>query len=933
MNRDDEIFGEAIELPAAERAAFLDRACAGDAALRARVEALLVGHDAAEDFLERSPTVRPAEPAFPEEQPGDRIGRYTLLKKVGEGGCGVVYLAEQTEPVRRRVALKVIKLGMDTKQVIARFEAERQALAMMDHPDIARVFDAGSTDTGRPFFVMEFVDGAPMTKFCDDHSLPMDARLDLFARVCVALQHAHQKGVIHRDLKPSNILVAMHDGVPAPKIIDFGIAKATSGRLTEETLVTGFDQFIGTPAYMSPEQAELRELDIDTRSDVYSLGVLLYELLTGRPPYDTGSLVRAGIEEIRRIIREVDPPRPSTRVSTLAFADRATVARLRQAAPLQLTSVLRGDLDWIVMRCLEKDRDRRYGTASELADDVRRHLRSEPVFARPPTTAYRVQKFVARNRLVCASAAAVAAALIIGTVVSVRQAVRATAAEQVARRERDAATAAGRAEAVARTDAQRRQEQAEALLTFMLGGFRTELEKAGRLNLLDDVGEKAMSYFTALDPRDLTDTALARQAKALYQIGDTRLKQARFPEATVAFTTSYARAAELVERHPRDGDMLFERAQAEYWLGFAARRRGDLPQARAWLTRYRDSGAALVALEGKVYRAQRELTSGEHNLAVLEYDDGNLAAARRSFLAVKVAVEEMLASGVTDTSLRYRPADVASWLGWIAERDGNYAEALERLNEMSSLTQALVTLEPTVTRWRTKLADSAAFIGNVNAITGRLPEAAAAYARAQKQMESLVEQDPKNQQWLASLLTLRVSQVMLLLAEKQTAEAARVLAEALPKLEALVAAEPQSRGYIRILAAARRQDARVRLADGRAGADAAVAQAIALGEPLVREARADNWAIWEYTQSHLLAGRIALGRNDPAGAQGHWNRALEVLAPHLPTTNEWRYLDPAAQAYILLGRPNEARPFIERLKRFGYRSNDLMAVSILDSAP
>jgi serine/threonine protein kinase len=403
MIRDDEIFGEALDLTGAERATFLDRACAGDAALRARVEALLAGHDAAGAFLGQAAVERP-QPTLPEEKPGDVIGRYTLLKKIGEGGCGVVYLAEQTEPVRRRVALKVIKLGMDTRQVIARFEAERQALALMDHPDIARVFDAGATAAGRPFFVMEYVDGVPITQFCDEHSLPMTTRLELFARVCVALQHAHQKGIIHRDVKPSNILVGQQDGQPAPKIIDFGIAKATQGRLTEATLITGFDQLIGTPAYMSPEQAELRELEIDTRSDIYSLGVLLYELLTGRPPFDPKSLIRAGVAEIRRIIREVEPARPSTVVSTLADADRTVIAHQRCAAPARLTSALRGDLDWIVMRCLEKDRGRRYDTAHELADDIRRHLRSEPVTACPPSALYRSQKFVARHRVAWRSA-------------------------------------------------------------------------------------------------------------------------------------------------------------------------------------------------------------------------------------------------------------------------------------------------------------------------------------------------------------------------------------------------------------------------------------------------------------------------------------------------------------------------------------------------
>jgi len=930
MNRDDEIFGEAIDLPVAERAAFLDRACGGDAALRARVEALLAGHDDAADFLENSRANRP--PLRAEEKPGDVIGRYTLLRKIGDGGCGVVYLAEQTEPVRRRVALKVIKLGMDTHNVIARFEAERQALAMMDHPDIARVFDAGATDAGRPFFVMEFVDGVPITRFCDEHSLPMVARLELFARVCLALQHAHQKGVIHRDVKPSNILVALHDGVPAPKVIDFGIAKATQGRLTEHTLLTGLEQFIGTPAYMSPEQAELRELDIDTRSDVYSLGVLLYELLTSRPPYDPKSLVQAGIDEIRRIIREVEPPRPSTRVSTLADADRATAARLRCAAPMQLTSVLRGDLDWIVMRCLEKDRDRRYSTAHELASDVRRHLRQEPVLARPPSTFYRMQRFVARNRLVCASIAAVAAALVIGTVVSVRQAIRATRAERVAQAERDTARAAERAEALARADAQRRQEQAEDLLTFMLGDFRTELQKIGRLSLLDTVGEKAMAYFAALDPRDLTDTALTRQAKALTQIGEIRMDQARYTDASTAFTTAYTRAAALAARHPKDADMLFERAQAEYWIGFVARERGDFPTAREWLTRYRDSAVALVAIEGTKLRAQLELTYGQRNLAVLELDRGNLAEARKGFLAEKLAMEGILAANPSDSQLLYKMADIISWLGSVAEREGNYDDALRRFAELSSRFEELITFEPTVARWRFELAQSAMLTGTVQALLGRQIAASDSYARARNLLEILVTQDPKNRQWLVTLLRVRLQQVALLLADGDISAATPILSETRAKLETLVKAEPSSLLFTRRLATAWQLEGRIRVAIQRADASEAIARAIDLGETLLQEARADNWAIWELTQSRILAGRIAYGLSQPDIAHRHWNRALEVLTPRLTDSNDWRFLDPAAQALVLLGRTEEARPLIEKLQRFGYHSLDPLAAAILDAA-
>jgi len=906
MNRDAEIFAEAIELPPEERAPFLERACAGDPGLRQRVDLLLAGYAAAGMFMEDSPAERPAPPI--EEGVGCRIGRYSLVRKLGEGGCGVVYLAEQHEPLRRQVALKVIKLGMDTRQVIARFEAERQALALMDHPDIARVIDAGATGSGRPFFVMEFVDGVPITRFCDEHSLTLGARLELFARVCVALQHAHQKGIIHRDLKPSNILVALRDGVPSPKIIDFGIAKATQGRLTEQTLVTGVEQFIGTPAYMSPEQAELRDLDIDTRSDVYSLGVLLYELLTGRLPYDPQSLVRAGIEEIRRIIREVDPPRPSTRVSTLADADRATVARLRRAGPMQLTSVLRGDLDWIVMRCLEKDRDRRYGTAHELADDVRRHLRQEPVVARPPHTLYRAQRFVARNRLACASVAAVALALIVGTVVSVRQAVRATRAERLALQQR---------------------EQAEALLTFMLGDFRTELKKVGKLELMDSIGAQALAYFAALDPHGLSDTALARQAKAFTQIGETRIEQARYAEATEAFATAYTRASALVARRPRDADLLFERAQVEYWTGVVARRRGDLVTASDWLTRYRDSAAGLVALEGKSLRAQRELTSGLHNLAVLDLDRGRLAEARAGFFAERVAIEEMLSLHPPTSPLRFRLSDVESWLGNVAEQSGRFEEMRTHFAAAAERVAALAAAEPAVAHWQLRLAEAQVHQGHALQLVGRLGEAAVPRAAARALLETLVAQDPQNRQWLVALLRLGLHESAARLVQGDLA-AAPGLAQTRDRLAALVAAEPASLEFTRQLASAWRLEALARRLAGRTDAAIAALQAIELGERLRRENRLDRAGVWELAQARLTAGRIAA--SDTAAARVQWTHVLDLIGPRLAGASDWRILEPAAQALVLLGRPAEAQPLLEQLRRFGYRSLDPFAGSILDLA-
>src|SRR5437016_9460621 len=375
FNREKGIFEQSLDItPTEERLRFLTSACGKDAVLLARVQALLRADESGESFLPEQPKATVVELS---KKPGDRVGRYKLLQQIGEGGCGVVYMAEQEEPVRRRVALKVIKLGMDTKQVIARFEAERQALALMDHPNIAKVLEAGATDTGRPYFVMELVRGIKITDYCDQNNLSTQERLDLFMQVCRAIQHAHQKGIIHRDIKPSNILVTLNDGAPLPKVIDFGIAKATQGKLTDRTLFTAFEQFIGTPAYMSPEQAEMSAQDIDTRSDIYSLGGLLYELLTGQTPFDSKELLEAGLDEMRRTIQEKQPQRPSTKLSTMMEGELTITARHRHTDAPKLIHLLRGDLDWIVMKALEKDRARRYETANNLAMAVQRYLAEE----------------------------------------------------------------------------------------------------------------------------------------------------------------------------------------------------------------------------------------------------------------------------------------------------------------------------------------------------------------------------------------------------------------------------------------------------------------------------------------------------------------------------------------------------------------------------
>ncbi len=410
--RIDSIFCVASDLESeSERARYLDRTCGQDLDLRQRVEKLLGAHDSAGDFM-REPDPEVADGAGA-EQPGSRIGPYKLLQVIGEGGMGTVYMAEQTDPVKRRVALKIIKPGMDTNEVIARFEAERQALALMEHPNVAKVLDAGATESGRPYFVMELVRGVRITTYCDEHRLDLAQRLELFTPVCHAVHHAHQKGIIHRDLKPANILIAEYDHEVVPKIIDFGVAKAIAQSLTEKTLFTQFGQIVGTLEYMSPEQAKLNQLDIDTRSDIYSLGVLLYELLTGTTPFAKERLRTAGFAEMLRIIREEEPPKPSTRLSTLGQT-AITVSTSRRSDLQKLSRLMRHELDWIVMRALDKERSRRYESASALAADLERYLHGEAVLACPPSAAYRMRKFARRHRGPVLAAVVLLVALLIG---------------------------------------------------------------------------------------------------------------------------------------------------------------------------------------------------------------------------------------------------------------------------------------------------------------------------------------------------------------------------------------------------------------------------------------------------------------------------------------------------------------------------------------
>jgi eukaryotic-like serine/threonine-protein kinase len=565
--REEAIFLAALESrTASERAAFVEAACTGDEHLRSRVNELLAAHDNAKgplDVTRVDPLMR-AKVADLAEGSGMQIGPYKLLQQIGEGGMGVVFMAEQQHPVERRVALKIIKPGMDSRQVIARFEAERQALALMEHPNIAKVLDAGATDSGRPYFVMELVRGVPITQFCDDHQFTPRQRLELLVPVCQAVQHAHQKGIIHRDIKPTNILVAEYDHQPVPKIIDFGVAKAVAQRLTEKTMFTEFGQIVGTIEYMSPEQAKLNQLDIDTRTDIYSLGVLLYELLTGQTPFDRDRLRSAAFDEVLRIIREEEPPKPSTKLSS--SQSLPSIAACRQTEPRQLTHQVKGELDWIVMKALEKDRNRRYETASGLAMDLQRFLNDEPVQACPPSRGYRLQKLLKRHRRAVLAVALILALLIAGIVGTTAGLMRAIDAEararslaaderqarqEEAKQRKQAEAAEARARTLAADESKAREEEA-----------RARQEEMAQRKQAEAVVDLLESIFHDLDPRraqrdgvDLKTQLLERLDQAAEHLDDryvgqpiTRARLRKALAAALEGTGSPAKAVALLEK-------------------------------------------------------------------------------------------------------------------------------------------------------------------------------------------------------------------------------------------------------------------------------------------------------------------------------------------------------------------------------------------------
>jgi serine/threonine protein kinase len=628
-----ELFAAALDLTDAQaRLAFLDRACAGDVELRGRLEVLLRTHDLPQPALDQLlAAVAPALPqqtapageevaATTEEQAGTVLaGKYKLSERIGQGGMGSVWLAQQTEPVKRTVAIKLIKGAADAQSVLARFEAERQALALMDHPNIARVLDAGTTERGAPFFVMELVKGVPITQFCDQRKLTPRQRLELFVPVCQAIQHAHQKGVIHRDIKPSNVLVALYDERPVPKVIDFGLAKATGAQLTERSLHTGFGAIVGTPQYMSPEQATLNNLDIDTRSDIYSLGVLLYELLTGSPPFRRKELEKAGMLEVLRVIREVEPPKPSAKVSTAEALP--SLAANRSTEPAKLARQLRGEIDWMVMKSLEKERSRRYETANGLARDIERYLADEPVVAGPPSAAYRLKKFVKRHKGRVVAAGLVLLALVAGMAGTTWGMIGAEQARQA-----EAERAEG--ERLAKLDAQKATE-AETKAKVKAQEAAAAEKKANeltqkRLQQIEKGIEILTSVFHDLDPRSEEKESVSLRVLLGKRLGE---------------------AVQELEGEAVGDSVVVARLQG--WLGNSLRELGHYDLAVTVLTKARQTLEASLGAEHSdtlhtkgnlalLYQSQGEYTAAETlHKDVLEVRTAKLGADHPSTLTTK----------------------------------------------------------------------------------------------------------------------------------------------------------------------------------------------------------------------------------------------------------------------------------------------------------
>jgi eukaryotic-like serine/threonine-protein kinase len=985
------IFEVARKIDAPEaRAAYLRQICGDDAALAERVQALLNAYEDNASFLE-APAVPPLgtidEPL--RERPGTMIGPYKLLEQIGEGGFGVVYMAEQTEPVRRKVALKILKLGMDTKQVVARFEAERQALAIMDHPNIARVFDGGATPSGRPYFVMELVKGVAITEFCDQNHLTPRQRLELFLPVCQAVQHAHHKGIIHRDLKPSNVLVSRHDSTPVPKVIDFGIAKALGQELTDKTLFTGFAQMVGTPLYMSPEQAGQSGLDIDTRSDIYSLGVLLYELLTGATPFDKERFKQAAYDEIRRIIREEDPPKPSTRLSD-STDSLPSISAQRKTEPAKLTKLVRGELDWIVMKTLEKDRNRRYEAANSLAADVQHYLADEPVQACPPSAWYRFRKFARRNKgtFVAGSAAAMVILLaLIGLAVSNVLITQEKNEKVIALQEKEDALHAAasnyrearKQEALANGNektANEQRKQAQENLKDALAAVEQMLTRVAEDRLVHvpgmepirrDLLQDALSFYQKFLKEKSDDPVIRREVAWAYRrMGSIHHHLGQYAEAENAYRQAIAMLEKLGIAAAVEPGLRWALVNAYIEFSWAAGPSAKSEQAEAVLRRavqIAEKFAAdfpdMPAYRQPLFNASNNLASalrprqpheaetilrrnlllaeddftreGTHRgLALVFLETGRLAEAEAAFRQALKHAETMAGAAPSVNWIQAALAHDLRILAGLLTANQRAAEADEYQRRAILISTKLATDFPTGPHYRQRLADAEAEHAEILTQLGRMAEAEKAYHRAVELYEKLATDFPSGAHGEAASAQRRKLGEFLLKAGRMD-EVEALYRTMLERNEKLLALSPNKTQYRVDLAQAYSGLANILRKSGRlSDAEKNYRLEVTLQEKLVE----DHPDVPQHKTG------LALGLHNLAWVlrdQGHLAEAPQLLKGAIehqpyPAHMCWHYHD-LGLVLVRLGDYSAAAKAIERLLAIPQRDHwqTMAALSVLAS--
>ncbi len=841
--------------------------------------------------MESSPDSRDSQtPEHPEY-----IGPYRITSVLGVGGMGIVYAAEQSSPIERRVAVKVIRAGHGASDVVRRFDAERQALAVMEHPSIAHVHDAGTTDQGMPYVVMEYVDGVPLDVWCDEHRLSTRERLRLFLPVCHAVQHAHQKGVIHRDLKPSNVLV-MRDGDRAlPKVIDFGIAKAMNRRLTNETLVTEVGLVMGTPAYMSPEQAEGAGVDVDTRTDVYALGVMLYELLTGTLPADPSETgLVPFIARLMSRLTVTDPP--SARVNSRAT--RSTMAALRGSEPAVLSRELRGDLDAIVLKAISPERDRRYQTAQELAQDIERHLDHEPIAARAPSLGYRARKFARRHPTATALTAA-AAIFLVGLT-----ALMAVQTRRIAH---------------ARTVAEQRRTQAEELISYMVGDLREKLEPIGRLEILDDVGNRALAYFAAVPASELTEDELFKRSQALAQLGQVRMAQGNLVAAMKPFEESLLLARDLAARDTANTEWQVGLGASHFWVGYTHYLRSALDSALAEFTPYLEISRRLVERDSTNPDWQLELGYAHSNIGSVREAKGDFRGALESFRYTLGVKRRLVALDTANME----------WLLDLGHTENTVGRALERLGELDSaeahyaadlrIKEQLVARNSSNMTWRHALETSMSYAASVDALRGRTDEALAGYDSALQVARSLYAHDSTNTGWARSIGVMAYRSGGIRVQRGQRERGIVLLREGRAILRDLVANDSTNSDMKLQLAIAETELARALAGGGElAAAQAGLAIAERLLVPMTEQRGPKSQVGFQLASARLVTAEMSERAGDGRAARKAYAAALDALGP-ARAGEELRALDARAQALVGLDRLAEARPLLQRLERAGYR--------------